>query len=302
MDYNDINIIPSNDKAIIPSLITSFDDDPSYFSRSSFLTRLNSKQVTIFLLEVNKSLTAYCLCETANDVFHMYRFKFKDGLSYNYFFELVSFVYNFGSTQNVHYFRCSRDFNPSSELQNRFSTSGFSLHERFFMTLHLSAVHFEEPSLDEQYSSSSAISDNLDTIATCIYESVKDTIDALLYPEYHTVESISHLFGLKDSTNNEYDNQASILLFSNNTVVGLNLVGFDGEEKAYISQLAIHPDHRRSQLGTYLMIKSLISLKQMGKKVVYLHVSSGNPAQKLYESVGFKIKESRWVILKQYDH
>ena len=301
MDDTFSKILVINDESTLPSLITTFNEDPSYYSRPSFLTRLKNKQITIFVLEINNNLQAFCICETANDVFHMFHFKDKDNLSSDYFFDLVSYVYNFGKTQNVHFFRCSRDFNPSSELHERFSSSDFALHERFFMTLYLADFSFPAPSLSNQYSSSSKVVEHLQDIAPCIFNAVKDSLDAKLYPEYHTVDSINRLFGLNLVDQNEFDNEASILVFTNTTLVGLNLIGFDGDKKAYISQLAIHPDHRRNHLGRFAMITSINSLKQMGKEVVYLHVTSGNPAQQLYESLGFKIKESRWVILKEYN-
>ena len=68
---------------------------------------------------------------------------------------------------------------------------------------------------------------------------------------------------------------------------------------AYNIVIACHVNPDGDAIGSLVSLG--LGLKQMGKEVVYLHVTSGNPAQQLYESLGFKIKESRWVILKEYN-
>jgi ribosomal protein S18 acetylase RimI-like enzyme len=300
MSKENIIITATSDINIIKSLITIFGENPAYYSRSSFLERLKSEKIVIFTLEVDKDLKAFCLCEITNEIVKMHHFKLKETHVEKYFFQLVSHVFNYGKKFQHKIFRCERDFDPEPELLEQFTKSDYSAHERILMTLQLKDFKEENFKLNENYTYNININQNLEEIASCIYESVKDTIDAQIYSEYGDIETIRNLFGFKNKDRHDYNEPASVLIFNNKKLVGINLVGLDGDKKAYISQLAINPNHRRKHLGKYAMIKSILALIEMEKELLYLHVTVGNQAQFLYESLGFKKVESRWIILKQY--
>ena len=167
------------------------------------------------------------------------------------------------------------------------------------MSLKLAEFDRQEILIPDEYSLQSDIEKYSEEIISCIYESVKGTIDAVLYFEYLKKETIGELFGLTDANNHFYEEKSSFLLFHNQNLIGVNLVSMDGEN-SYVSQLAVHPQYRRHQLGKSLMINSILALKKMNVKELLLHVTSNNPAYLLYKGLGFVKKESRWVILKQY--
>ncbi len=59
--------------------------------------------------------------------------------------------------------------------------------------------------------------------------------------------------------------------------------------------LAVHRDYRQEGIGKKLMDKALT----FAKGDVALHVEAGNPAIKLYESVGFQAKYTEMRLLRQ---
>lgn len=61
-------------------------------------------------------------------------------------------------------------------------------------------------------------------------------------------------------------------------------------EEAHIISLAVHPDQRRQGIARALLVDLLQQARDQGCGWATLEVRSGNlPAQRLYESIGFKL-------------
>ncbi|MEX0608684.1 MAG: GNAT family N-acetyltransferase [Balneolaceae bacterium] len=61
-----------------------------------------------------------------------------------------------------------------------------------------------------------------------------------------------------------------------------------------IHDVAVHPDARGLGIGTKMLKKVEAEAQEMGCSRITLEVREDNPAQKLYEKVGFEFGEPRW--------
>ncbi|MBG9979461.1 GNAT family N-acetyltransferase [Facklamia sp. DSM 111018] len=57
--------------------------------------------------------------------------------------------------------------------------------------------------------------------------------------------------------------------------------------------ISVLPDYRGAGIGTSLLKKMIAEVRSKGIKGISLSVTNGNPAQKLYQSLGFKVIETR---------
>lgn len=78
-----------------------------------------------------------------------------------------------------------------------------------------------------------------------------------------------------------------VVLAGDGTVVGY-LAAVDMGMLPFISEVAVLPAHRRRGLGRWLVVATMAALQQQGYSMVGLVVTGGNPAQKLYEALGFQ--------------
>jgi ribosomal protein S18 acetylase RimI-like enzyme len=68
----------------------------------------------------------------------------------------------------------------------------------------------------------------------------------------------------------------------------------------YIANLAVHQAHRGNGIGTQLLLQCIATAKAAGANTVFISVSIDNPkAQKLYESLGFRIINTKTLRLGQ---
>lgn len=74
------------------------------------------------------------------------------------------------------------------------------------------------------------------------------------------------------------------------TPVGMAVVGLDkNEQAAWISQVFVHPAHRREGIGQALMQAAIQACRTARKPFASLTVKDTNAAaQRLYKSLGFK--------------
>jgi len=74
-------------------------------------------------------------------------------------------------------------------------------------------------------------------------------------------------------------------------IVGACLAGYDGH-RGWLYAVAVHPDNRRSGIGTTLIEHTLRELKSIGCFKVNLQIRSTNTAvASFYESIGFKSED-----------
>ncbi|WP_013323323.1 GNAT family N-acetyltransferase [Gloeothece verrucosa] len=69
-------------------------------------------------------------------------------------------------------------------------------------------------------------------------------------------------------------------------------------KSCYVANLAVHPEYRGRGIGTKLLESCLEKAKGLGSTSVWISVDIDNSrAQKLYESVGFKMVETKKMLL-----
>ncbi|OIQ37300.1 MAG: GNAT family N-acetyltransferase [Roseobacter sp. MedPE-SW] len=62
--------------------------------------------------------------------------------------------------------------------------------------------------------------------------------------------------------------------------------------RADVAKLLVHPEARRSGLGRALMLAVEAEARTLGKTLLVLDTRSGDPSQRLYESLGFNVAGS----------
>ncbi|WP_157729371.1 GNAT family N-acetyltransferase [Tumebacillus algifaecis] len=79
-------------------------------------------------------------------------------------------------------------------------------------------------------------------------------------------------------------------------IAGLNVDYFSGEEVGFIYDLYAFVEHRGKGVGKALLQHAIADLRDKGYAEIRLNVFAGNPAQKLYESLGFAVRSSQMVL------
>ncbi len=301
MSNSPIEVKSTSKIEVITSLISPAIGGLSFLANDYFTEGLKNSSIQFYYIKQDATVKAYCLNDTHSTIAQMYHFRSDDSEADRFFLVLMNQIYTDQSRKNYTIFRCIRDFNPSASFLSEVASSGFHAQERFFMTLNLDTFHSPDSVADTSYACTTDITKSIPEIIDCIHDSVAGSQDALLYPEYTNKNLIKSLFVLNENDFATYANETSFLFFDGPKLIGLNLVAFDGDNDAYISQLAVHPDYRRKKLGKLLMIKSILALQSLQKKELFLHVTTSNPALVLYETLGFVKKDSRWVFIKDYN-
>ena len=106
-------------------------------------------------------------------------------------------------------------------------------------------------------------------------------------PELHASEARRTIGGEYGPV--EWD--ASLLATFDQQVIGATVVTLD-RAHLLLAFALVSPEWRNRGLGTALVIRSANRLSAMGATEWTLAVTVGNPAQRLYERVGFRIDRS----------
>lgn len=147
-----------------------------------------------------------------------------------------------------------------------------------------------EPSVPEGYQFDTYGPEMTDSVAELIFQANVGELDVQLYPEY---------FGSKEGANGllveleEYDHRpfSKVLTWDGNLIGVLLLVKFS-DKAGHISEVSIGQDHRRKGFGRNLLIygfKEMVGVLDTLESVT-LDFTVGNPAEKLYESLGFEVQ------------
>lgn len=72
--------------------------------------------------------------------------------------------------------------------------------------------------------------------------------------------------------------------------VGPSKDPFSGTEVGFLYELYVLAEHRGKGLGKQLMERGISELRELGHTEIRLNVFAGNPAQQLYESLGFQVR------------
>ena len=91
-----------------------------------------------------------------------------------------------------------------------------------------------------------------------------------------------------------------ILAMIEKNIVGSVMAVLDPQGCMYIAELLVHPDYRRQQIGSSLLIKTILWGKNLGASSIWLHVEKDNTkALALYKKLDFQIWYSYRYLLKE---
>lgn len=123
----------------------------------------------------------------------------------------------------------------------------------------------------------------------------QDSIDALIMPDAQPERMGEALRQIRAGT---YPDAGPIipeatlaLLDGSGTVCGY-IALVDMGMLAFVMDVAVHPDHRGRGLGRGLLLAAIHALRQTGFGLLGLAVTAGNPATRLYDSLGFEVVQS----------
>ncbi|MFC1959866.1 GNAT family N-acetyltransferase [Chloroflexota bacterium] len=118
----------------------------------------------------------------------------------------------------------------------------------------------------------------------------KGNIDEIVVPDAQADRMVTSIRKIRAGT---YPNVGPFIAAASLVVLdaGGNVAGYlaavDMGMLPFISEVAVHPDHRRRGLGRLLVEHSMAALREQRFPLVGLVVTGGNPALKLYEKLGF---------------
>jgi ribosomal protein S18 acetylase RimI-like enzyme len=132
--------------------------------------------------------------------------------------------------------------------------------------------------------------------AEVVYRANVGTTDAQIIPELRTAESTYDILGQTLAGRyGRLDRDASGLIFTDdNAVVGVTFATQRGDNLGFVAEICVLPTHRRRGLARALMHHTHSVFRAAGVNTIMLGVTEGNPAQQLYEGLGYTIIGSVW--------
>ena len=118
------------------------------------------------------------------------------------------------------------------------------------------------------------------------FQSLKDSMEGLFLSMSHAEQKVTLDYFFDKSTN--YIEDASLILEREGEVIGFIITRLR-EDEPEIGPIGLVPEARGQGLASYLLVRVLENLKNIGSTSVYLDTTITNlPAQKLYRRYGFK--------------
>lgn len=284
----------------ITAIVSSFGSDDNVFTDKNFITKLQSGKIIFCCLKIDSEVYYYSLLEPNTSLtVRLNHFTTKKTSNQEFLTVFLNKCFEYGKKFTRDLFFVTLPFRVQSNLTTTIISNGYDIFERENMILHLQDVHFKKPDLSN-YTIKKNISDYAKEIIEFIMIANKNQPDAEIYPDFSDYTIMEHVLGLKEPKKHHFDESSSVLLFYKEQLIGLNLITLMNTNSAGVVELAIHPDFRRRKLGYNAMIVSILALQAKNIEELLLNVRVGNPAQKVYEAVGFKKKEEQNVLRKKY--
>lgn len=176
---------------------------------------------------------------------------------------------------------------PEDYLANPLKKIGFRILKRHNMTLSLNTFDktYELPS---EYSFAPFNKENLSKITELSVQVYKNHPDASFWEEIKSVPL--YLEYLEKSMTTYFLKDYSLIAKNEkDQIVGFCLTEKgDEEDEIIIQNIAVNKLYQRKGFGKALLSKVLKATRKKGYKKAILTVTEGIPAQKMYESIGFK--------------
>jgi ribosomal protein S18 acetylase RimI-like enzyme len=195
-----------------------------------------------------------------------------DELGFNYFRQNIMLPFKTGKTFK-------------QDLEN----AGFLIFERCEMKLDPTKTNVGEINLPEDYSFGSFKKENAeDYIAVMCKANQPGHPDLAIYPEMKEVKWTLPVFAGITKNFEALEDTINPQIMKSDEIAGMSVVLRDNPERAYIAEMAIHPDHQRKGLGKNLMKKIIRGCAEQKIKELMLAVSKDNEAAfSLYQKLGF---------------
>ena len=197
---------------------------------------------------------------------------------------------------NINTFRNAAFTFPEDYLANPFKRLGFKILKRHNMTLRLNTFN-NNYELSSEYSIAPFNKEELSKIAELSVQIFKNHPDASFWEEINSVSKYSKY--LENSMTTYFLQECSFVIKDKSE----HIVGFclaekgDQEDEFIIQNIAINELNRGKGIGKALLSRALKDGREQGYKRAILTVTEGNPAQKLYENIGFRRYTSFNVII-----
>jgi GNAT superfamily N-acetyltransferase len=137
---------------------------------------------------------------------------------------------------------------------------------------------------------------DLRAAADVIYRANVGTLDAQIIPELRALEGVHHI--VRQTVGGRYgafDAEASgVILDSEGEAAGVTLATRRRSGQGFTAEICVLPEHRRHGLARALLARTHACLMTGGVTTAMLGVTGGNPARRLYESMGYTPIGSVW--------
>jgi ribosomal protein S18 acetylase RimI-like enzyme len=185
---------------------------------------------------------------------------------------------------------------PAGSHAEVFRRSGFQLFQRLFMVQQL-AGHWSRPRVDlsAELELRPWREDDLNAAARLISTAYRDHPDSLINDQYHSVHgSLRFLHNIvRYAGCGTFSPVASHVVVdrASRELVALVLGSRVSPQSGHITQLCVHPDHRRRGLARLLLSLAAAQFVRQGVSEISLTVTEANrDATELYKSEGYECK------------
>ncbi|MBN2471986.1 MAG: GNAT family N-acetyltransferase, partial [Anaerolineae bacterium] len=129
----------------------------------------------------------------------------------------------------------------------------------------------------------------LEAAADVIYRANIGAVDAMIIPEMQSLpgtlrivrQALQGRYGLFDPA------ASGLILNAEGEAAGVTLVTRRHSGAGFTAEICVLPDHRRRGLARHLMLHTHAALRAAGVTHNTLGVTQGNPARRLYDSLGY---------------
>ncbi|MHA1245628.1 MAG: GNAT family N-acetyltransferase [Candidatus Heimdallarchaeota archaeon] len=196
-----------------------------------------------------------------------------DELGFKYFRQNIMLPFEFGST-----------------FKEDLMSKGFQIFDRCEMKVNPMEAKLEPSEMHSNYTFEPFKKDRVEEIIGVMCSANEPGHpDLVIYPEMKEVKTTMTVFARFTKNWEALDPALNPQITKNNEIAGMSIVLRDNPKRAYIAEMAVHPDHQRKGLGKNLMKRIFDECSKQEITDLLLAVSKDNVgAFKLYQKLGFE--------------